>query len=71
MRWPWTRKQDPKTIRAECPHCRGDLPLTFEQAMLLADGQPAWVFCRVCQRIVGAVRREAPLQATAPLASAA
>lgn len=71
MSWPWRQKRDPKRIGAECPHCRAELPLTLEQAMLLADRQPAWVFCRVCQRIVSAVCREAPSPQTALLERAA
>ncbi|HLH37771.1 MAG TPA: hypothetical protein VKX39_01375 [Bryobacteraceae bacterium] len=37
---------------ARCPDCGSELPIMREQAMLLADGDPVWLFCPVCTRIV-------------------
>lgn len=58
MRFLWKRsgklKPSPQEIGARCPGCRCELPLTYEQRLLLADGGPAWPFCPVCARIVSA-----------------
>lgn len=58
MRLPWKRsgklKPSAQEIGATCPGCQCELPLTYEQRLLLADGGPAWPFCPVCARIVSA-----------------
>lgn len=57
MRWPWDnrkRKLTPDLISAKCPHCGCDLAVTFEQRILLADGQPIWPFCPICTQVVAA-----------------
>jgi hypothetical protein len=41
-------------IGARCPDCRSELPILFEQALRLADGEPVWLFCPLCKRIVSA-----------------
>ncbi|HZT38856.1 MAG TPA: hypothetical protein VFA28_13250 [Bryobacteraceae bacterium] len=42
-------------IGARCPDCRSELPILFEQALRLVDGEPVWLFCPLCKRIVSAV----------------
>lgn len=58
MGFLWKRsgklKPSPQDIGARCPGCRCELPLTYEQRLLLVDGGPAWLFCPVCARIVSA-----------------
>ena len=58
MRLPWKRARKPKPtpqeIEGRCPGCRCELPLTYEQRLLLAAGAPAWPFCPLCARIVSA-----------------
>jgi predicted nucleic acid-binding Zn-ribbon protein len=47
-------KQGPSLvdIGARCPGCDSELPLTFEQQILLRSGQKPWLFCPACRRIV-------------------
>jgi hypothetical protein len=54
MRLPWFRrpKLSPDEIGARCPSCHCELPVTFEQRLLLADRQPSWLFCPLCRRLV-------------------
>ena len=57
MRLPWKRSgnaRPPRDIGAKCPGCRCELPLTYEQRLLLDDAAPVWLFCPLCTRIVSA-----------------
>jgi len=58
VRLPWTRsakpRPSPRHIGARCSGCRRELPLTYEQGLLLADDRPVWLFCPLCARIVWA-----------------
>jgi hypothetical protein len=50
------RKLSPAEITARCRGCHSELPIMYEQAVLLADGNPVWLFCPACTRIVAAER---------------
>ncbi|GEM_PF-2086220 len=56
MRWFKRRSElSAGEVRAaRCPDCACELPIPREQAMLLAEGGTAWVFCPCCTRIVAA-----------------
>lgn len=75
MRLPWKKrpKLSPDEIGARCPDCRCELPVSFEQRVLLADNQPCWLFCPLCVRLVAGqafARKpdEAKVPSTAPTA---
>lgn len=68
---PWKKrpKLSPDEIGARCPDCHCELPVSFEQRLLLADGQPSWLFCPVCVRLVAGqafVRKATEANASAP-----
>jgi hypothetical protein len=55
MRLPWIirkRKRAIGDIGARCPQCHCELPLMFEQSLLLADDKRVWLFCPICARTV-------------------
>jgi hypothetical protein len=54
MRLPWQKRPtlSADEIGARCPSCRCELPVSFEQRLLLADSQPCWLFCPLCVRLV-------------------
>jgi hypothetical protein len=55
MKRPWLQQSaapPPAELRAHCPHCRCELPVMEEEAMLLVSRKPVWLFCPVCVRLV-------------------
>jgi hypothetical protein len=74
MRLPWQKrpKLSPDEIGARCPSCHCELPVSFEQRLLLADSQPCWLFCPLCVRLVAGqafTRKSAEAGASGALAS--
>jgi hypothetical protein len=55
----WWRKQNkkqlaPEDVGARCPSCRAELPINYEQALRLIDGEKVWLYCPLCTAVVDA-----------------
>lgn len=44
--------RSPSVSTAHCPDCDSELPVMSEQRERLAGGDPVWLFCPLCRRIV-------------------
>lgn len=44
--------RSPSVLTVHCRECDSELPVMAEQRERLAAGNPVWLFCPLCRRIV-------------------